>query len=190
MSTPVGTLLCVDHWAKGDEDRKAVLLTTYRMAGAYAAHYSSVRTALALAAFAYAYAIALPAVLPALLGGYGGSAELVQSAAAALVMILGQLLSARLLARTNRARAVAWSAQNRRDDDLLFHESSEEPGPPRFLDTETRGAWLIEPFPIFYEDLFRRLRGVRSGWTSGTGNRAHLALTAVVVAVFLWAVLT
>jgi hypothetical protein len=178
----------VDHWAKSEDDRKAVLLATYRMAGSYAAHYSVVRTAISIAAFAFAYALVLPGLFLPLLNGRVTGHVLAQSAAAALVMVLGLFLSTRLLARTNRARAVALSAQNRREDDLLFHESAEDPGPPPHLDPDTRAAWLIEPFPIFYEDLFRRLKGVRPGWGQGSGNLVFLLLTAGALLVFLWAV--
>ncbi len=177
----------MDHWAKTDEDRKAVLLTTYQVAGAYAAHYSVVRTALSIASFAFAYAVVLPGILQPLLSGRVTAHVIVQSGVASFVMLIGFFLSTRLLARTNRARAAALSAQNRRDDDLLFHESSEDPGPPPHLDPDVRASWLIEPFPIFYEDLFRRLAGVRSGWGRGAGNLAYLALTAVSLVLFMLA---
>ncbi len=179
----------MDHWAKSDEDRKAVLLTTCRVAATYAAHYSAVRTGVALAAVALAYGVLLPGALDHLHGSEIAPGALVHFGLAAALMIFGQLFSAKLLARTNRARAVAVSAQNRRDDDLLFHENSEEPGPPAHLDRGTRGAWLIEPFPIFYEDLFRRFRRIHSGWRQGAGNRIYLALTVLAVLVFLWAAL-
>ncbi len=183
------TLGAVDHWAKSDEDKKAVLLTTYRVAATYAAHYSAVRTAVALAAVALAYGVLLPGALDRLHGSEIASGAMIQSGLAAALMIFGQFFSAMLLARTNRARAVAISAQNRRDDDLLFHENSEEPGPPAHLDHATRGAWLIEPFPVFYEDLFWRFRGIPSGWRQGTGNRVYLILTSLAGLVFLLAVL-
>jgi hypothetical protein len=180
----------VDHWAKSDDDRKAVLLTTYRVAGTYAAHYSAVRTAIGVTAAAVVYAVLIPAILPRLVQGDADAAVLIQSGVAAAVMLFGQFLSAKLLARTNRARAVALSVQNRRDDDLLFHESSESPGPPACLDSETRGVWVIDQFPIFYEDLFLKFKGIRSGWRRGSGNLVYLGLTVIPVGVFVWALVS
>ena len=162
-----------------------MLLTTYRVAATYASHYSAVRTAISISALALAYGVLLPFTLDALCIGPWGVPELVRIGIAATVMVLGHLVSVRLLRRTHRARAVALSAQNRRHDDLLFHEHPEESGPLRHLDPETRAAWMIEPFPIFYEDLFRRFRGIRSGWRCGAANLAYLALTGFTVLLFL-----